>query len=236
MRFAAFAGLLLGCGRLNFNERATSDGQTADVTSSLDDAGIDAIDAATIAVCGNGICEGQLGELCGMCQSDCAVSTVVCGNAECQAGEDGTNCFADCGPPNWPWAADETSLLNAVNAARTGGVTCPGDMNPRTAPAFSSTTSMTIGVREFAWELTHHMFAMGNGMSCNGRTFIQREQPYGGNGGLSVSGGVTDATMAVNVWKANATLCPILFTTNATMASTGVAHENGIDAWILWFK
>jgi len=80
------------------------------------------------------------------------------------------------------------------------------------------------------------MFAMGNGMSCNGRTFIQREQPYGGNGGLSVYGNVTDATMAVNVWKANATLCPILFTTGATQASTGVAHEAGTDAWIIWFK
>ena len=233
MRFAAFAALLLGCGRLNFNERAVSDG---DVDSPSTDGSDAAIDAATIAVCGNGICEGQLGELCGMCGGDCAVKTLVCGNGECQTGEDGTNCFADCGPPSWPWTQDETDLLAAVNSVRVGGAVCPGEASPRTAPAFSSTTTMTIGAREYAWELVHHMFSQGNGVSCNGRTFIEREQPYGGNGGLSVYGNVTSATQAVDVWKMNATLCPILFTTGPTLASTGVAHENGIDGWIIWFK
>lgn len=221
----AFAALLFGCGRLNFNEQVTSD---ADVDSPL-------ADAATIAVCGNGICEGELGELCGMCSGDCAVKTVVCGNGECQTGEDGTNCFADCGPVPWPWTQEEMDLLNAVNAVRTGGVTCPGDTMPRTAAAYTATTSMTIGTREMAWELVHHMFSSGNGTSCNGRTFSQREQPYGGSGGLTVYGNVADAATVVDVWKTDSTLCPILMTAK-TQASTAVAHDNGIDAWILWFK
>jgi hypothetical protein len=229
VRFAAFAALLLGCGRLNFNEQAVAD---ADVDSPSTDG---QIDAATIAVCGNGICEGALGEMCGMCGGDCAVKTVVCGNGECQTGEDGTTCYADCGPPTWPWTQEETSLLNAVNAARTGGVTCPGDAMPRTAAAFTATTAMTVGVREMAWEHVHQQFSSPNGTSCNGRTFIEREQTYGGNGGLSVYGNVADATTAVNVWKADSTLCPILMTAK-TEASTGVAHDNGIDSWIIWFK
>lgn len=231
MRIAAFAALLLGCGRLNFN-----DVSVIDASSPSADGVVDAtVDTPAVAVCGNAVCEGELGELCGMCASDCAVSTVVCGNAECQAGEDGTSCFADCGPPNWPWTTDESSLLSAVNAARVGGVICPGEGTPRTAPAFTATSSMTIGAREYAWELTHHMFAQGNGMSCNGRTFLQREQPYGGNGGLSAYGNVTSATQAVDIWKMNATLCPILFTTGPTEASMGVTHES-IDAWVIWFK
>lgn len=229
MRFAAFAALLFGCGRLNFNEQASSD---HDAAVSIGDA---SIDAATIAVCGNGICEGALGELCGMCAGDCAVQTVVCGNGECQTGEDGTNCYADCGPAPWPWTQEETDLLNAVNAARTGGVTCPGDASARTAAAFTATTTMTPGTREMAWELVHQMGSSANGTSCNGRTFAEREQAYGGNGGLSVYGNVTTSAMAVNVWKSDSTLCPILFTT-ASQASTAVAHDNGIDSWIIWFK
>ena len=131
---------------------------------------------------------------------------------------------------------DETDLLAAVNAARVGGVTCPGDASPRTAPAFAMTSIDDDRRARARVGVAHHMFAQGNGVSCNGRTFPQREQPYGGNGGLSVYGGVASATIAVDGWKINATLCPILFTMGSTQASTGVAHENGIDSWILWFK
>jgi hypothetical protein len=94
---------------------------------------------------------------------------------------------------------------------------------------------MTLGTREQAWEIVHHMFATGNGTSCNGRTFAQREQPYSGNGGLTAYGGIATAAMAVDIWKTNATLCPIVMTAAPTQGSAGVAREAN-DAYVIWFK
>lgn len=226
MRIAAFATLsLLGCGRLNFNETVV------DASSPSTDA---ALDAPGVAVCGNGTCEGERGELCGKCMSDCAVATAVCGNGQCDAGE---TCYADCGPANWPWTQDEMDLFAAVNAARTGGVTCPGDSMPRTAPAFTLNASVVPGAREHAWEMAHHEIPAGTGTSCNGRTFPQRQVPYGGSGGLSVSSTGPIATMSqvVDVWKTSGPLCPILMSTSQTMAGAGVAHD-AAHGFVIWFK
>jgi hypothetical protein len=164
--------------------------------------------------------------------ADCATLAVVCGNAECQPGEDGTTCYADCGPPTWAWDAEEAALRSAINAARTGGTMCPGDGSPRFALALAVDTTMQPGAREYAWEIAHHKVHMD--MACNGRTFAERQATYSANGGLSHSSAAS-AAAAVASWSATSTLCPVLMLTGRTQLAVGVA----IDAqpgWVMWIK
>jgi hypothetical protein len=128
--------------------------------------------------------------------------------------------------------------MTAINAARTGGTTCPGDASPRFAAALTATTTMTPGAREYAWELAYEQYAMGNGASCNGRTFAQRQQTYSANGGLSLysnTGAFVDLMGVVNVWRTNATLCPVLMNTSSTQCSTAVARD-ALDSYVMWLK
>ncbi|MBV8759858.1 MAG: hypothetical protein JO257_21390 [Deltaproteobacteria bacterium] len=245
MRFAALGCLLLlGCGRLGFDPRGSADGsgKAADATGGNGDGSVDgavdaSVDGVAAAVCGNGVCEGSAGELCSGCSMDCNVTTIVCGNEQCEAGEDGTTCPADCGPSPWPWGAEDTSLLNDVNTARTGGVMCPGDSTPRVAAAVVFTPTLQQGSREMVWEIAHGKF-YANGSSCNGRTFAQRLAAYGGNGyaalELSTTGPFATTADVVNAWKTDIATCTALMSPS-TQASTSVAHDSW-HGYVLWFK
>ncbi len=164
--------------------------------------------------------------------ADCATLAVVCGNAECQTGEDGTTCYADCGPPSWPWETEESALRAAINMARTGGTTCSGDAAARFASALAVDTTMQPGAREYAWEIAHHEFHMN--MACNGRSFVERQATYGANGGLSHPLAVT-AAGAVASWSASSTLCPVMMTTGRTQLAVGVALD-AQPGWVMWLK
>jgi hypothetical protein len=229
-----------GCGRVGFDGVAarTDDASVPDASACAAGDGVClpaclASDPDCITTCGDGRCVGNAGELCGTtCMSDCATTAVVCGNAECQAGEDGFNCYADCGPPTWSWETEEVALRTAINAARTGGTSCPGGGGPQFAPALAVDTTMQPGAREYAWEIAHHDIHLND--ACNGRTFAERQAPYGGNGGLSQSVAPTAAD-AVALWSSDVTLCPVLMLTGRTQLAVGVA----IDAqpgWVMWMR
>ncbi|HUS30401.1 MAG TPA: hypothetical protein VMZ53_17955 [Kofleriaceae bacterium] len=236
MRIAVVGLALVGCGRIGF-DGASSDAASRDVIVSDTPLDVSEPDAVP-AVCGNAVCEGTLGETCGACMSDCAVQTVVCGNGACETSEDGTTCYADCGPTPWPWAQEESDLFSAINSARVAGVQCPGDSAPRFGGTLLLSSAMQAGTREHAWEIAHHEYSQFSGMTCNGRTYAQRQQPYAGNGGLSSTSTTTafaSATLVVDGWKTDATLCPILMTAGYTQASVAAAHD-GWHGYVAWFK
>jgi len=192
-------------------------------------------DSDCITTCGDTRCVGNSGELCGNCMTDCAIPT-GCGNGACEIGvEDGTTCPADCGPMPWSWTADEQALETEINNRRVGGVTCPGDGSPRFASALAvGPALLRLGAREYAWEIAHHQYYPGNSIACNGRTFAQRQTPFGGNGGASYNGlATTTVTAVVNSWAANMNLCPVLMATNRTQFGVAVAHDAG-HAFVMW--
>ena len=175
-------------------------------------------DPDCMTTCGDNRCVGNAGELCGNCMADCATTSVVCGNAQCQPGES-PSCFADCGPMPWTWAAEEQQLLTLVQNARTNGTTCPGG-SMVTRPAFTVSAAMLPAAREWVWEMSHHNYFGGaNNEACNGRTSAQRQQ-QGGFGGYVRSAGYATVQDAFNSWITSSTLCPIVMgtSTNAAIA------------------
>ena len=173
--------------------------------------------------CGDGRCVGNAGELCSNCTADCMTTNVVCGNGQCQAGES-PDCFADCGPTPWTWAAEEAQLLALIQNARTTGFACP-NMASVTRPAYTISAALLPPAREWVWEMSHHNF-FGSGStnaSCNGRTAAQREQE-GGFTGYVRSAGPADVQTAFNNWMASATQCPIVMSTS-TMANLAVSYD-----------
>lgn len=231
--------VVAGCGRVGFDGiDASSD------AASLPDAGLCVAgddlclpsclttDPDCVTTCGDGRCIGNAGELCGSCMADCATLAIVCGNAECQAGEDGTTCYADCGPPSWPWETEEAALRAEINLARTSGTMCPGDGAPRFASVLAVDTTMQPGAREYAWEIAHH--EIHTNMACNGRSFVERQATYGGSGGLSHSTAVS-AAAAVASWRATAALCPVLMNTARTQLAVGVALD-AQPGWVMWLQ
>jgi hypothetical protein len=223
---AAIIFALAACGRIAFERRDAA-------IDSNDDAAIES--DAFVAVCGDGICSGNAGELCKQCGSDCATLADVCGNGECSTTEDSTSCYADCGPTPWPWIADDQALFNEINLARTGGTMCPGDSMPRFAPAFVADNSILPGAREYAWEIAHHDFAAPDASACNGRTFGDRATPYGAAGAMAlIAVGVVAPASVVGAWKNSSTLCPqILMNTGMTGLATAIARDvkHSYTAW-----
>lgn len=181
-----------------------------------------ATDPDCTTTCGDGRCVGNAGELCSACTADCATTSVVCGNGQCQAGES-PDCFADCGPTPWTWAAEEQQLLALVQNARTGGYACPSTTSV-TRPAFTVLSALVPPAREWVWEMSHHNYFGGASQeSCNGRTIAQRQQ-QGGFSGYVRSAGYATVQEAFNNWMSSPTLCPIVMGT-ATRAAIAVSFD-----------
>lgn len=67
-----------------------------DVTVS-DVSGSDATSSDSASGCGDGKCNGALGESCLNCPADCGACPAFCGNGSCDSGESCSSCAADCG-------------------------------------------------------------------------------------------------------------------------------------------
>ncbi len=181
-----------------------------------------ATDPDCMTTCGDNRCVGNAGELCSSCAADCNTTAAVCGNGQCQAGES-PDCFADCGPTPWTWAAEEAQLLALVQNARTSGFACPS-MTSVTRPAFTVSAALLPPAREWVWEMSHHnYFGTTAQASCNGRSAAQREAD-GGFTGYVRSAGYDTVQAAFNAWMASASQCPIVMST-ASMAAIAVSFD-----------
>lgn len=201
MRALVVVIALSGCGRLEFDASQPRDAQP--------DSGP--------AVCGNGVCEGNGGELCSSCD-DCVTLSQVCGNGACDPGEDGTNCYADCGPSPWPWA-EGAAMMAALNAARTMGRQCPGTTMVVTAPAVTYDMTLLPMAQEYAWEAAHENWTLLN--ACNGRIASERFAAGGASTGWKAFG-ATDGPNAIAMLLAFGPGCQALMNPANTMfAGTG---------------
>ncbi len=179
-----------------------------------------ATDPDCATTCGDNRCVGNAGELCGMCGADCATTSTVCGNAECEPGES-PDCFADCGPVPWTWASEEQQLISLINNARTNGFTCPGAALV-TRPAYTIDPAMKPGAREWIWEMSHHDYFGNNGDGCSGRTSAQRKLD-GNFTGYTRSRGYATVQIAFDAWMASATSCPIVMSATAMQMNVAVS-------------
>jgi uncharacterized protein YkwD len=182
-----------------------------------------ATDPDCTTTCGDNRCVGNAGELCGNCAGDCATTSVVCGNAQCQPGES-PDCYADCGPVPWTWSAEEQQLITLINNARTTGFACPNAASV-TRPALTVDTSMTGGAREWAWEMAHSDYFGSTADGCNGRTYVQRKLDGGNFTGYVRSRGYGTVQLAFDAWMASATQCPIVMSANATKVYASAAFD-----------
>jgi hypothetical protein len=231
--------LLACCGRVGFDAApgdgaAIGDGKQADApipdapTACVPDGfcvpTCGATDPDCQAVCGDGNCVGNAGETCKSCTADCRTAANVCGNGACQTGEDGNNCFTDCGPVPWTWTADEADLIVRINQARTQGTSCNGQPST-SAPALTLDTTLRAAARDLAWEETH----LGGGMGfnrCNGQSIITFTSMAGASGSqISTSSSETTNAVRMTNWIANMSACPILMNPSHTMVGVGLAIE-----------
>jgi hypothetical protein len=195
---------LVGCGRVAFDALPA-------------DANID----SAIAVCGDNICAGDLGELCTTCMNDCATLAQVCGNGACEAGEE-TVCYADCGPSPWPWTSEANEMLVALNQFRATGTICPGETMTRTGPPLTHDGSLEPFAREWAWEAAHQEWFSID--SCNGRPAGDRLTAIGASSGWRTfdKPSPMDAIATLLAYEPS---CPLLMSTSNTRLATAGAHD-----------
>lgn len=209
------------CGRVGFDRDVA--GTTGGDSAVPDDS---VADVAPM-VCGDGICVGNLGELCATCPSDCNTREVtVCGNGQCDPPEDSNSCYADCGPTPWTWTAEEDDLTARINTARTGGTDCPGGGGATTAPALTASTSLTLGAREWAWESTYH--AWDTDAACNGRTYVERVEMAGATQphALWIHFGSATPAGAMTSFLSDQATCESIMNTVYTQLGVGIAFVN----------
>jgi hypothetical protein len=186
-------------------------------------------DPDCVKVCGDGVCAGNAGESCVECASDCKTTADVCGNGQCDPDEDSATCYVDCGPSPWTWSADEASTLMAINAARTGGTTCPG-MAMMTAPPLALDLSFEPIAHEWVWEISHEGYESPT-KRCNGRTLISTEQPTGISSTYTSEGPADGATLVAQ-WQADMNACPQLMAASLTEIFVAEAHDTN-NAYVI---
>jgi len=174
-------------------------------------------------LCGDGTCSD--GELCSTCANDCRTLLAVCGNGECTPDESSETCFDDCGPSPWTWATDEQSLLDQINALRTGGFKCPGAAVVVTAPPLALEATMVPAAHEWVWEVAHQSFAVADGGACNGRTLEDRARVGGDFVSFVLDRDHATLDAAIAAWKASPTLCPILMNPQRSQGGPAVALD-----------
>lgn len=204
--------LLASCGRIDF---ARVDGEVPPPPDARPD--------AAPAVCGDGICAGESGELCATC-ADCKTLSQVCGNGACEAGE--ASCYADCGPLPWPsaWQTEAMDMLAALNQARMNGVMCPGSGMVTTAPPLAYDTTIEPMAREWAWEAAHENWIPAD--SCNGRSALDRIIAAGlGSGSAWKVFDAASPADAINMLLVDTTACPNVMTPSVTKLGAAAAHD-----------
>lgn len=222
--------LVVGCGRIEFDARR-------DAPALDDGVANDASDASAVA-CGDGVCEGNAGELCATCNADCKTREDVCGNGDCSVTEDGASCFADCGPTPWPWQPEEAELVSRLNDARAAGIDCGG--GPVVRAAIPVGTFLVPGAREMVWEQVHQNQLTSGADSldgCNGRTVNERMLEYGatpGHASVRLHGVGATPAIAISQFIGSSMSCSFLIDPAFTVVAPGVAAE-GETALILLF-
>lgn len=231
MRIAVLV-LLAACGRVGFE--ATGDGGgggggsgDGGGSAKTDGGGAD----GAPAVCGDGVCGGSSGETCSTCAADCRTTTNVCGNATCGAGEDGTNCYVDCGPSPWTWEADEADLLAKINSARAVGVSCNGQP-PTTAPAITMDSGLTAAAHDLAWEQARIGLFLTR---CDGQSMLSYIGMVNANGSrLSSSSSDTTNEERMTTWRDDTNACMTLMQTSWTRAGVGIAVDASMGYVVLF--
>lgn len=234
----------MACGRLQFDRLDDAgrggDGDAIDADPQQLCAGGDGIcrvsclalgDPDCSTTCGDAVCVGNAGEHCGIC-TECNTRSVVCGNGQCDPGEDSDICGMDCGPTPWTWTAEEAELVSIANMTRTNGYDCGGGIVIR--PALTRLSNLDAGAREWAWENTYQALAAGD--SCNGRTFLDR---LGAAGAMPtryafvyVSPGTPQD--AIDFFVSGATGCRDFMATDVTRIGAGTAIINGRTSHVLF--
>lgn len=233
----AVALVLFGaCGRRGFDPRGDGGPGGGDDDAATDapgDAGDDAPDAS--AVCGNAVCEGELGETCGGCAADCNTMAVVCGNGICDPGETSATCAGDCGPSPWPSPGEETSFLNQLDALRTGGFICPGTTSTMTAPALTATADPTAVAHHTAWHIAHQPWDPAINNLCNGTTYTSLLNATGFTGAILTNAG-PGADQAIAFFKTDNGTCTRMMSAGYTQASVGGIADGFRYGWAIYFK
>jgi hypothetical protein len=180
----------------------------------------DAVPDSLPALCGDGVCVGQSGELCVNCTADCATLAKVCGNGVCEPDEQPA-CVADCGPAPWPWGAEANEIIASVNAARQMGVTCASG-GGQVVGVLAYDATLEAGAREFAWEAAHQNWAATDG--CNGRTGFDRLAAYGASS-VWKTFDASSSNDAVAQLLAFDPACPELMRASNTRIGAAAAHD-----------
>ncbi len=186
------------------------------------------MDADCGGTCGDGVCDVGEAEVCQTCGADCNTRAVVCGNGECQAGEDGTNCRADCGPSPWPadFIAEEQRSLDEINMHRMAGTDCrTGAKDP--VPPLAMDPALQRAAELHAWDLVYEGYF--SHLSCNGRQFFERAAAVGGSaGGEGISSGGVPGWMA-----STAGHCDGLMNPGYSVAGLGYARGPRGTVWVI---
>lgn len=228
--------LLLGCGRINFGVPGVpGDTDVAPCRAGDNICRVSCLstDPDCVAICGDGQCVGNAGELCTNC-TDCDTMSSVCGNGACDPTEDSDTCFADCGPIPWTWEVEELDLLSQINTARTSGTTCPGGGGPITSAAIIIDPTLRAAAREWAWEYAYQQFT-GSG-SCNGRSENERFVASGVQGAASfwvANGGDTPTVLMMNFLN-NMAICNDILNAAYTKVGIGVVFQS-FNSYVLIF-
>lgn len=212
-----FELVAVGCGRISFDSG---------------DACL-AMDTDCVTTCGDSRCVGNAGENCSGCAADCAGGFIGCGDGACapSIGEDSETCYEDCGPTPWTWESHEVSFVAQINAYRTAGTMCPGGPAPP-VPALVRVTSLDLGAREWAWEVSHQ--GLSGTDACNGRTNADRLAAAGASSVWQLwVAGAANATDAVDFLIGNPAACPGFMSNVFTRIGVG-AVVNG-NNWFFVF-
>lgn len=186
--------------------------------------------------CGDGYCSADEGESCNACPADCDTRALVCGNGECQAGENEATCYADCGPDDWyaDWVAIEEETFDLINERRAQGATCPGGQVFAPTAALTLDPDLREAARLHSWDTGYDDYIAHP--SCNGRTPWNRAQAQGAEWrSENLARGYSSPTSAVNAWmNSSSGHCEALMNPARTHAAVGYAKPMGENAtWSL---
>lgn len=181
----------------------------------------------------DGACEAAAGETCTACPDDCDTTTVVCGNGQCQAGENTVTCMADCGPIPWPagWDQLEQQVLTQINQERANGTNCPsGPKDP--VPPLSMDTLLQNGARLHSWDQSFSDYF--DHYSCNGREPWDREPTANAE---NIAWGYPTPTAAVAGWMSSTEgHCDAIMSGNYSQIGVGFSDVGGDPLWTAMFN